>query len=325
MNPFFQQFIAATTKLYSGKRKQAVANYLRLEKHEQKIELAIRHEIVSFLFILAGTLSATWGLKAFLLPNGFIDGGVTGISLIIEKLTQIPLAILIVLINLPFLLLAFKAVSVRFAVKSILAISILALWLYILPFKSITNDKILIAAFGGFFLGLGIGLAIRGGAIIDGTEVLAIYLHKKTDISVGSIILVFNLIIFSIAALIFSTEIALYAILTYIAASKTVDYVIDGFEEYLAVTIISEKSMLLRWVITEKLGLACTIYKGENGYYKQNPAEEIDIIFTVISRLEMAKLKKEIRQVDAKAFVSMHKIADTKGGMIRQKPIHQIH
>ena len=160
----------------------------------------------------------------------------------IAELTEIPLSILIVVINIPFLIMGVSTISKQFALKSIIAIILLALSVHFIPFPVITNDNLLVAIFGGFFLGLGIGLSIRGGSVIDGTEVLAIFVSKKTSMTIGDVILVFNVLIFSVAAYVFTIEISLYAMLTYLAASKTVDFVVSGIEEYIGVTIISEHS-----------------------------------------------------------------------------------
>lgn len=295
------------------------------EKEVHDLEVEIRHELLDFFYLLVGILSASFGLEGFLIPSSFIDGGVTGISLMVQELTGIPLSILLILINLPFLILAFSAISPRFAIKSIIGITLLALAVHFIPFPVITTDKILIATFGGLFLGLGIGMAIRGGAIIDGTEVLAIFISRKTSVTVGNVILIFNIIIFMTAAYVFSTEIALYAILTYFAASKTVDFVIDGVEEYTGVTIISSQSEAIREAIIENLGRGCTIFKGQKGFsQKGDPHGETHIVYTVITRLEISKLKTEIDKIDPEAFLVMTSVKDTRGGMIKKKPISKI-
>ena len=294
-------------------------------KTARDLQVEIRHELLDFFYLLVGVLSASFGLEAFLIPSSFIDGGVTGISLMVQELTGISLSLLLVSINLPFLILAFSAISRRFAIKSIIGITLLALAVHFIPFPVMTNDKILVAAFGGLFLGLGIGMAIRGGAIIDGTEVLAIFISRKTSMTVGNVILIFNIIIFMTAANIFSTEIALYAILTYFAASKTVDFVIDGVEEYTGVTIISNHSEAIREAIIENLGRGCTIYKGQKGFsQKGDPSGETHIVYTVITRLEISKLKTEIDKIDPDAFLIMTSVKDTRGGMIKKKPINKI-
>lgn len=257
-----------------------------------------------------------------MLPNSFIDGGVTGISLILTELTGLSLSIFIVLINIPFLIMAFSTVSKKFALKSIIAILMLAVAVHFIEFPIITNDKLLISVFGGFFLGLGIGLSIRGGSVIDGTEVLAVWLSRKTSLTIGDIILLFNLLIFSVAAYVFSIEIALYAILTYLAASKTVDFVVSGIEEYVGVTIISDKSEEIRLMITENLRKGCTIYDGKRGYGKKGEnLMQTDIIYTLTTRLDLARLETEIDKIDKDAFIVMHSINDAKGGMIKKRPL----
>jgi uncharacterized membrane-anchored protein YitT (DUF2179 family) len=198
----------------------------------------------------------------------------------------------------------------------------LALVVHFIPYPLITSDKLLIAVFGGFFLGAGIGMAIRGGAVIDGTEVLAIYLSKKTGLTIGDIILVFNVVIFLVGAYILSIEVALYAMLTYMAAAKTVDFVIEGVEEYTGITIISDESEKVRLMITEQLGRGVTIYSGKGGFGKKGERlKEIDIIFTVVTRLEIARLKTEIEKIDPNAFIIMNSVKDTKGGMIKKRSL----
>lgn len=288
------------------------------------LKVNITHIVRDTFFILIGIVSAGFGLKGFLLPNSFIDGGAMGVSLLTAEITGISLSILIVIINLPFLILGSSQIGKQFALKSILAIIGLALVVHFIPYPVVTTDKLLIAVFGGFFLGAGIGMAIRGGAVIDGTEVLAIYLSKKTGLTIGDIILIINILIFSFAGYILSVEIALYAILTYMAASKTVDFVIEGIEEYTGITIISDNSEEVRLMITEKLGRGVTVYSGKGGYGKRGEnLKQIDIIYIVITRLEIARLRTEIDKIDPDAFIIMNSIKDTKGGMIKKRPLEK--
>lgn len=322
MDPIFQQLIAEKIRkrLIKKSPKPLAENALASEVNRMKVEIS--HLLRDFMFIVLGAVSASFGLRGFLLPNAFIDGGVTGISLLIEVITGVPLSILLVAINLPFLILGFRTISRQFAFKSIGAIILLALVVHFLHYPAITDDKLLVSVFGGFFLGMGIGLAIRGGSVIDGTEVLAVYISRKTSMSIGDVILVFNIIIFSFGAYILSIETALYAILTYLVASKTVDFVIDGIEEYIGVTIISAASEDLRLAIIEKLGRGCTIYTGKRGFKKRGePLIPTDIVFTVITRLELARLQTEIDKIDREAFVIMQSIKDTKGGMVKKRPL----
>ena len=269
----------------------------------------------------AGSFSAAFGFKGFLLTNHFIDGGATGISLLISALTSIPLYQLIICINLPFIVLAYRVMGKVFAIKTMLAISGLALVLATVHFPDVTQDKLLVAVFGGFFLGAGIGLAVRGGAVIDGTEVLAIFLSRKLGTTIGDIIIVINVIIFSAAAYFLSIEIALYSMITYVAASRTLDFIVEGIEEYIGVIIISSHSEEIRHMIMDRLGRGLTVYSGKRGYGKRGEAKEIDIVYTVVTRLELNKLNTEIEKIDSNAFVVMSSIKDTKGGMLKKRPL----
>ncbi len=302
------------------RKKRDIAENRKLVAEAKLLKVALLHKSQDIFFILLGVVSAGFGLKGFLLPNQFIDGGAMGISLLISETTKLSLSILVVLVNLPFIILGYSNIGRQFAIKSILAIIGLALAIYFIPYPLITSDKLLIAVFGGFFLGAGIGLTIRGGAVIDGTEVLAIYLSKKTGLTIGDVILIFNIVIFLFGAYILSIEIALYAMLTYIAASKTVDFIIEGVEEYTGITIISKESEKIRQMITEDMGRGVTIYSGKGGYKKEgNDLREIQIIYTIITRLEIARLSTEIDKIDTNAFVIMNSIKDTKGGMIKKR------
>lgn len=273
-------------------------------------------------FISLGVLSATFGLKGFLLPDGFLDGGAVGISLLITAVTGFDLSYLIIIVNIPFILIAYTQVSRMFALKTLVAILALAVCVALIDFPLITHDKLLISFFGGFFLGLGIGLSIRGGSVLDGTEVLAIYTSRNTALTVGDFILMLNIVIFSVAAYLLNIETALYAILTYLVASKIVDFVVHGIEEYTSVIIVSLKSDLIKEAIIQKMGRGVTVLKGKSGYGKQGHREtDIDVLYTVITRLELQKLKTEIAKLDADAFVVENSVNDIKGGMIKKRPL----
>ncbi|MFA6277685.1 MAG: YitT family protein [Pedobacter sp.] len=269
--------------------------------------------------IICGVVSACFGLKSFLLPSHFIDGGVTGISLLVRALTGWNLSYLIIIINIPFILMGYKQIGKGFAIKTTIAIALLSIALVVLPFNPITHDKLLIAFFGGFFLGGGIGLAMRGGCVIDGTEVLALYISRNSMLTVGNIILILNIIIFAFAAYFLNIETALYAILTYLSASNTVDFIVNGLEAYTGVTIISEKNDDIKHFIINNMKRGVTVYKGEGGYLEK---KDIDIIYTVVTKLEMSKLQSEIRQIDPDAFVVQQQIADLKGGVVKRQALH---
>lgn len=314
MKPIFQNLIIESIK---DRLKNKKLSENEIEKKVKIAKVEFRHIIHDSFFIIIGIFSAGFGLKGFLLPNSFIDGGVTGISLIIAEMTNFHLSILLVVINLPFLIMGFRTISKQFALRSIIAILLLAVTVHFIPFPIITDDKLLIAVFGGFFLGLGIGLAMRGGSVIDGTEVLAVFISRRTSLTIGDVILVFNVLIFGVAAYVFTIEISLYAMLTYLAASKTVDFVVSGIEEYVGVTIISDHNEEIRLAIIEKIGRGCTIYNGKKG----ESLEEIEIIYTLITRLEISNLQTEIEKIDKNAFIVMHSIKDAKGGMIKKRPM----
>ncbi len=304
-----------------GIEKNAGSKY-ELGKYFFTLKIEIRRFFINLFFIVCGILSAGFGLKSFLLPNKFIDGGATGIALLIAGLTNWQLSYLLILINIPFMFLGFKVIGKSFAIKTSLAIAGLALCTAIIPYPEITHDKLLVAVFGGFFLGAGIGFAVRGGGVIDGTEVLAIFLSKKFRITIGDVILLFNILIFSVVAYLLSVETALYSILTYLAASKTVDFVIEGIEEYTGVTIISHKAETIRLMIIQKLGRGVTVYQGKRGFgTKGENTSSMEIIYTVITRLEVNKLTSEIEKIDPEAFVVMSTVKDTRGGMIKKRPL----
>lgn len=288
-------------------------------KAYREFKISVFTTLRDITLIALGITSAAFGLKGFLIPNDFIDGGATGIALLISQLTVAKFAVMLVLINIPFLLLGLGVIGKNFTIKAGLAIAGLALVTAFVDFKQVTDDKLLVAVFGGFFLGAGIGLTIRGGAVIDGTEVVALYLSKKIGTTVGDIITIINIIIFSVAAYFLSIDIALYAMITYLAASKTVDFVIEGIEEYTGVTIISSHSDEIKQMIIDKLGRGITLYKGKGGFGKQGHAEEKNIIYTVITRLEISRLNTEIQKIDPHAFVVMTAIKDLKGGMIKKR------
>ncbi len=322
MNPFISKLLVELAR----KRIEARQNHIPASKKQivplvRNWHVELVHAAKEFIFIAIGVLAAGFGLKGFLLPNRFIDGGATGISLLLENITGIELSFLLVLVNLPFIILASRTFNLKFAIKSIGAIILLAFVVHYVGYPTITDDKLLIAVFGGFFLGLGIGLAMRGGCVIDGTEVLSLFLSRKLSLTVGDVLLLINILIFSFGAYILSVEVALYAILTYLAAAKTVDFVVDGVEEYVGVTIISEKHEEIRIMVIEKLRRACTIYAGRGGYGKRGKSYDKDIIYTVVTRLELAKLHTEIDKIDKDAFIIMGLVKDLKGGMIKRKPL----
>lgn len=286
-----------------------------------KQKSAIFRYVKDFVFIMLGVFSAAFGLKGFLLTNHFIDGGATGISLLISALTKISLSILLILVNIPFIFLGYKIMGKFFALKTCFAIAGLALVVGTVTFPNITNDNLLVAIFGGFFLGSGIGLAVRGGAVIDGTEVLAIFLSRKFGTSIGDIIIVINVIIFSVAAYFLSLEIAMYSLITYLTASKTLDFIVDGIEEYMGVTIVSLKSYEIANMIKDDINWGVTIYEGKNGFGKKGEMKNIDIVYSVVTRLQLNRLNAEIEKIDPDAFIVISSVRNIKGGMVKKRPL----
>ena len=273
--------------------------------------------------LVAGVFSAALGLKGFLLPNGFIDGGVTGIALMVSQLTGVSLSLLILLINIPFILLGYYHLGRKFALKTLLTISALAGALLVVSFPPLTQDKLLIAVFGGFFWGAGVGLAMRGGGVLDGTEILAVYLSRKLPASIGDIVLIINIVIFGVAAWLLSIETALYSILAYLAAAKTVDFILVGIEEYIGLTVISFHSTEIRQLITEKMHRGATVYECTQGYGSHGHQRvKVEAVFTIITRLEVMELTDEIHKIDPQAFVFMQSISDMRGGLAKKRALH---
>ena len=266
-----------------------------------------------------GILSAAFGLKGFLLSSRFIDGGVTGVSMLVSDITGLPLALFIPLINLPFIALGYRQIGKRFAFKSAAAIAALSACLALAHFPDVTSDKLLTAVFGGFFIGAGIGLAIRGGAVLDGTEVAALLVSKRSSLlRVGDVILILNVFIFAAAAYFLTVETALYSILTYVAASKTVDFLLHGIEQYTAMVIVSEHSEEIRQAIMRDLARGVTLYKGRRGW---TDAEQ-DILFCVVTRLEIGRVRGVVAEHDPSAFVVIYPLSDVHGGVIKKAALH---
>lgn len=282
------------------------------------------NELKNVVLIVLGIFSAAMGLKGFLLSSSFIDGGVTGVSMLLAQVLDFPLAILIFVINLPFIYIGYRQIGKMFALKSTLAIAGLSLCLAFVKFPDVTPDKLLTAVFGGLFIGAGIGLAIRGGAVLDGTEIAALLVSRKSHLlRVGDIILIFNIFIFLSAMFLLGVEVALYSILTYIAASKTIDFILHGIEEYTAITIISTEHAAIKEAITFKLHRGVTVYKGSGGLGSRGMVnEERDILYCVVTRLEIGTIKNVVKEIDPNAFVTTHSLSEVDGGLIKRAALH---
>lgn len=274
--------------------------------------------ISEYAQILLGILLSSIGLKAFLLPNGFLDGGVTGIAILISELTDFDISWLLVITSLPFIVIAWLTVSRKIVIKSIISIVILSLFIHFENFSAITDDKLLISIFGGLLLGAGIGLTIKNGAVLDGSEILGIFIHDKYGISIGRIILFFNLILFTFTAIFLSVEVAMYSILTYLVTAKIIDFMIEGFEDYVGLMIVSNQSEDLERQLIHKVGTGMTIYQGAHGYGSRGKQEGTNIIHVVINRIDIRKTYNAINEVDADAFIIEFDINNIKGGVLRK-------
>lgn len=318
--------LSENKKTHSGKSSTKQKNKHQ-HRHEEPFNL--KTYIKDSVTIIIGIVCATIGLEGFIVPNGLLDGGVTGISLLLSGITHLDVSIFIFTLNIPFIFMGYKQVSKMFAFKTFLAIVTLSLTLWFLHamhFPVITTDKLLIAVFGGIFLGAGIGFAMRGGCVIDGTEVLALFLTRKASLQVGEIILVINVLIFGVAAILNGLETALYSILAYMAASKTVDFLTNGIEEYTGVLIISEESDKIRKQIITQLGRGVTIFNGKRGLRgkkaQQSGLNDRDIIYTVVTKLELTKVRNIVHEVDPQSFMTTQSINSVKGGMIKTRKLH---
>lgn len=280
-----------------------------------KVLSSLSGDIQDSIYALIGILVCGFALKGFLIPNGLLDGGVTGVSLLVHEIYHINVAWTIILINIPFIIAGAYHVNRLFAIKTLVCIVALGACILFLHYPVITQDKLLACLFGGFFLGIGIGLAMRAGCAIDGIEVLAVYTLKRSSLTISEIILGLNVIIFLIAAIQLGLETSLYSMLTYYVASRTIDYVIEGLEEYTGVTIISGKSELIKEKIVMTLGRGITVYKGERGFLKNDfhHHEASDIVFTVITRLEVRRLKNLVQSIDPNAFIFTNTIKEVAG------------
>jgi uncharacterized membrane-anchored protein YitT (DUF2179 family) len=280
---------------------------------------SLRREALNIILIAGGILSAALGLKGFLFPSNFIDGGVTGISMLLSKVTQVPLALWLPIVNLPFVIVGYRHLGTAFAVRSTLAILGLAGAIATVRFPDVTHDPLLTAVFGGAFLGAGIGLAVRGGAVLDGTEIAALLIGKRSSVlKVGDVILAFNIVLFMVAMTVLGVEPALYSILTYVSAARTVDFILHGIEEFIAVTIMSSSPQPIRAAILDEMGRGVTIYRASGG----KTGEDREILYCVVTRLEIGRVMRIVESVDPSAFVVQHPLSDVRGGVVHRHAMH---
>jgi uncharacterized membrane-anchored protein YitT (DUF2179 family) len=261
---------------------------------------------------------ASIGLKAFLLPNGFLDGGVTGIAILISNFVDLEISYILPLITIPFFVLGWFTVSKRIIIKSIISVLILSLVIHFENFSPVTDDKLLIAIFGGIFLGAGIGLAIKNGTVLDGSEILGIYLNDRLGFSIGDVVLFFNVILFGITAFLISIEVALYAVLTFAVTGKVIDFVFQGFEDYIGLWVISKKSPEIQQKLLSEVGAGITVYHGAKGYGSTGLREDIEIIQIILNRIDSKKAHRVIDDIDEYAFVVEMEVNQIKGGVLRK-------
>jgi uncharacterized membrane-anchored protein YitT (DUF2179 family) len=278
----------------------------------------LKHLLNEALQISVGIVLASIGLKAFLLPNGFLDGGVTGIAILISQLFDVNISVILLVVSIPFVLIAWKTLTKRIAIKSFISILSLAIFIHYENFTAITDDKLLIAIFGGIFLGAGIGITIRNGAVLDGSEILGIFINKRFGISIGKVILLFNIILFSITAILISIEVSMYSILTFLITAKVIDLTIQGFEDYVGLIIVSQKNLDIERGLIDIVGVGLTLYKGSKGNGKFAHKDERDIIHTVINRIDIRRTYNLIEEIDENAFIIEFEVNNIKGGILKK-------
>lgn len=280
--------------------------------------IKIKQIVTESFQISAGIVLASIGLKAFLLPNGFLDGGVTGIAILISQLFEFNISIVLLIVSIPFLFLAWKTLNKKTAIKSFVSITSLAIFIHFENFTSVTDDKLLIAIFGGLFLGSGIGLTIKNGAVLDGSEILGIYVNNRFGISIGKVILLFNMILFAITAVFISIEVSMYSVLTFLITAKVIDLMIEGFEDYIGLMIVSEDAKGIERGLIKKIGVGITTYKGATGYGQRGHKEHSEIIHTVINRIDINRTYSLIEQIDEKAIIIEFDVNNVRGGILKK-------
>lgn len=294
---------------------------MKIAHKADKVEWKVVFNIKNLLLIFIGTGLAILAMKGFMIPNKFLDGGITGISILLHEIFHINISLLVIILNAWFVYLGYKRIGKTFAVQTTLSVLILAVGLYFIEINPITTDKLLIAAFGGILIGTGVGLVIRGGGVIDGAEVIAVFTGRKTGFSNSEIIMLINSIIFAVAAIQFGIETAMYSIITYFTATRATNYVVDGIEEYTAMNIICSEQEEVKNLLVNELGKGITVYKGERGYLPGafEIRTQTEIIVTIITRLEIKQIHDAIMEIDPKAFIYVQSIKEASGGILKVK------
>jgi uncharacterized membrane-anchored protein YitT (DUF2179 family) len=292
--------------------------------NNHKIDWTDIFSLQTVLFTILSVLTAGVALKGFMIPNHFLDGGITGISIIIHEVFHYNIGLIIIVLNLPFLFIGYKKMGATFLFQSTVSILLLALFMNFVSIPTFTEHKVLIAIFGGGLIGAGVGFAIKAGGMIDGLEVIAEFTNKKFGLQTTEIILFINSTLFLIAAIHFGIETAMFSILTYFSATKAADYVVDGFESYTVLTVVSHKHDLVKEIIVKGFQKAITVYKGERGYLLHSFDEkyDCDIIMTVVTRLEIHRIKQTILDADPKAFFYVQNVREVGGGVVKKLKKH---
>ena len=287
-----------------------------------RVDWKLVFSLKNFLHLLTGTGLAVLAMKGFMIPNRFLDGGVTGISILLHELYHVNISLLVILLNLIFIYLGYKKISKTFAIQTCIAVILLSLGLLFININPITTDKLLIAIFGGLLIGAGVGLVIRGGGVIDGAEVIAVFTRRKVGFSNSEIIMLINCLIFAVAAFKFGLETAMYSVITYFTATRATNYVVDGIEEFTAMNIISSQEEEVKNFLVNELGKGITVYKGERGYLPGSFDIKTDcqIIVTIVTRLEIKQIQDALRDIDPTAFVYVQSIREASGGILKARP-----
>ena len=286
-----------------------------------RIDWKIIFSIKNFFQTVVGCSLVVLAMRGFLIPNKFLDGGITGISILLYKMYHINISLLSIVLNLPFIYMGYRRIGKTFAVQTSIAVVLLAIGLQFVHLPAVTEDKLLIAFFGGLIIGTGVGLVLRTGGVVDGAEVIAVFTKRKTGFSNSEIILMINAVIFSLAALQFGLETAMYSLITFFAATRATDYVVDGIEQYTAINIISSKPEEIKEFLVNELNKGITVYKGERGYLPGSfdIKTNADIIVTVVTRLEVHNIQTAIHTIDPKAFIYVQSIKEAAGGVLKPK------
>jgi len=273
------------------------------------------------LQMVIGTAMSVIAMRGFMIPNRFLDGGVTGISILLHEILHVNISVLMVVINLPFIYLGYRRIGKTFAVQTVIAVLLVSLGLQFVHIGPITQDKLLIAIFGGILMGTGVGLVIRVGGVLDGAEVLAVFTRRRTGFSNSEIIMAFNTLIFAVAAIQFGIETTMYSIITYFTVTRATNYVVDGIEEFTAMNIISAREQEVKSLLVNDFGKGITVYKGTRGHLPGSFQvwSDCEIIVTIVTRLEIRQIEDALHDIDPHAFVYIQTIKEASGGVLKPR------